>query len=77
MSEPGASRIQLSPTRLAALRRRIGDYGERTVVEACAVSLAYWATGAGPDGMDLTPATPFPDLLGRLDNGTSGAGGWE
>ncbi|MFJ3999618.1 non-ribosomal peptide synthetase [Streptomyces parvus] len=77
MSEPGASRIQLSPTRLAALRRRIGDYGERTVVEACAVSLAYWATGTGPDGMDLTPATPFPDLLGRLGNGTSGPGGWE
>ncbi|WP_367573064.1 non-ribosomal peptide synthetase [Streptomyces globisporus] len=77
MSEPGASRILLSPTRLAAVRRRIGDYSERTVVEACAVSLAYWATGTGPDGMDLTPATPFPDLLGWVDNGTSGAGGWE
>ncbi|MEV7951691.1 amino acid adenylation domain-containing protein [Streptomyces rubiginosohelvolus] len=77
MSEPGASRILLSPTRLASLRRRIGDYSERAVVEACAVSLAYWATGTGPDGMDLTPATPFPDLLGRFDNGTSGAGGWE
>ncbi|MEU5038731.1 amino acid adenylation domain-containing protein [Streptomyces rubiginosohelvolus] len=77
MSEPGASRILLSPTRLASLRRRTGDHSERAVVEACAVSLAYWATGTGPDGMDLTPATPFPDLLGRFDNGTSGAGGWE
>ncbi|MBK3556139.1 hypothetical protein JHN55_06230, partial [Streptomyces sp. MBT56] len=54
MSEPGASRILLSPTRLAAVRRRIGDYSERTVVEACAVGLAYWATGTGPGGMDLT-----------------------
>ncbi|MFD4024330.1 amino acid adenylation domain-containing protein [Streptomyces sp. NPDC058576] len=77
MSEPSASRILLSPTRLAAVRRRIGDYSDRTVVEACAVGLAYWATGAGPDGMDLTPATPFPDLLGWVDNGTSGVGGWE
>ncbi|MZG06772.1 hypothetical protein, partial [Streptomyces sp. SID5614] len=59
------------------MRRRTGDHSERAVVEACAVSLAYWATGTGPDGMDLTPATPFPDLLGRFDNGTSGAGGWE
>ncbi len=77
MSQPGASRIRLSPTQLAAVRRRIGDHGERTVVEACAVALAYWATGKGPDGMDLTPATPFPDLLGRAGSGTSRAQGWE
>ncbi|MFI1224828.1 MULTISPECIES: amino acid adenylation domain-containing protein [unclassified Streptomyces] len=77
MTEPSASRVLLSPTRLAAVRRRIGDYSDRTVVEACAVGLAYWATGAGPAGMDLTPATPFPDLLGWADNATGGAGGWE
>ncbi|MGW6720174.1 amino acid adenylation domain-containing protein [Streptomyces sp. NPDC054995] len=77
MSEPGAPRILLSPTRLASLRRRIGDYSDRTVIEACAVGLAYWSTGTGPEGMDLTPATPFPDLLGWVDNGTSAAGGWQ
>ncbi|MFG3407139.1 amino acid adenylation domain-containing protein [Streptomyces sp. NPDC048142] len=77
MTEPSATRVLLSPTRLAAVRRRIGDYSDRTVVEACAAGLAYWATGTGPDGMDLTPATPFPDLLGWVHNGTGGAGGWE
>ncbi|MFE8915185.1 amino acid adenylation domain-containing protein [Streptomyces globisporus] len=77
MSEPGASRILLSPTRLAAVRRRTGDYGDRTVVDACAVGLAYWATGTGPDGMDLTPTTAFPDVLARVDNGTIRAEGWE
>ncbi|WP_103530355.1 non-ribosomal peptide synthetase [Streptomyces sp. SM11] len=77
MTEPSASRVLLSPARLAAVRRRIGDYSDRTVVEACAVGLAYWATGAGPAGMDLTPATPFPEVIGRVANGTGGAGGWE
>jgi amino acid adenylation domain-containing protein/non-ribosomal peptide synthase protein (TIGR01720 family) len=77
MTEPSASRVLLSPARLAAVRRRIGDYSDRTVVEACAVGLAYWATGAAPAGMDLTPATPFPDILGWVDNGTGGAGAWE
>ncbi|MEW2310354.1 amino acid adenylation domain-containing protein [Streptomyces sp. NPDC006864] len=76
MSQPGASRILLSPSRLDAVRRRVGDHSDRTVVEACAVSLAYWATGAVPDGMDLTPATSFPDLLARVD-AVNGAGGWE
>ncbi|MFJ6614480.1 amino acid adenylation domain-containing protein [Streptomyces sp. NPDC091289] len=77
MTEPSASRVLLSPARLATVRRRIGDYSDRTVVEACAVGLAYWATGAGPAGMDLTPATPFPDLLGWIHNGGSGTGAWE
>ncbi|WIY74457.1 non-ribosomal peptide synthetase [Streptomyces anulatus] len=75
MSEPSASRIALSSTRLAAVRRRIGDYSDRTIVEACAVGLAYWATGSAPDGMELTPATPFPDVLERVHNGSGGIDG--
>ncbi|MFH9690294.1 amino acid adenylation domain-containing protein [Streptomyces sp. NPDC017413] len=75
MSEPNGSRLELSPTRLAAVRRRLGDYSDRTIVEACTVALAYWAAGIGPDGMELTPATPFPDVLGRIQGGTGGADG--
>ncbi|WP_326614298.1 amino acid adenylation domain-containing protein [Streptomyces anulatus] len=75
MSEPSASRMALSSTRLAAVRRRTGDYSDRTIVEACAVGLAYWATGSAPDGMELTPATPFPDILERVHNGSGGNGG--
>ncbi|WP_406189215.1 amino acid adenylation domain-containing protein [Streptomyces griseus] len=77
MAEPSVSRVLLSPTRLAALRRRTGDHSDRTLVEACAVGLAYWATGTGPAGLRLTPATPFPDLLAWVDNGDGAAGGWE
>ncbi|MFI7291874.1 amino acid adenylation domain-containing protein [Streptomyces anulatus] len=75
MSEPNASRLELSSTRLAAVRRRIGDYSDRTIVEACTVGLAYWATGSAPDGMELTPATPFPDVLERVHNATGGSVG--
>ncbi len=67
--------MALSSTRLAAVRRRTGDYSDRTIVEACAVGLAYWATGSAPDGMELTPATPFPDVLERVHNGSVGNGG--
>lgn len=67
--------MALSSTRLAAVRRRTGDYSDRTIVEACAVGLAYWATGSAPDGMELTPATPFPDILERVHNGSGGNGG--
>ncbi|MFH9477750.1 hypothetical protein ACH4L7_28495, partial [Streptomyces anulatus] len=77
MSEPSASRMALSSTRLAAVRRRTGDYSDRTIVEACAVGLAYWATGAAPDGMELTPATPFTDVLGLVGNGITSPRGWE
>ncbi|MFD7123442.1 amino acid adenylation domain-containing protein, partial [Streptomyces anulatus] len=75
MPETSASRIALSSARLAAVRRRTGDYSDRTIVEACAVGLAYWATGSAPDGMELTPATPFPDILERVHNGAGGDGG--
>ncbi|MFI5772383.1 amino acid adenylation domain-containing protein [Streptomyces sp. NPDC051658] len=77
MMEPSAPRVLLSPARLADVRRRTGDYGDRTIAEACAIGLSYWATGLGPDGMDLTPGTLFADLLGWVDNGGAGSGDWE
>ncbi|MFF8916187.1 amino acid adenylation domain-containing protein [Streptomyces sp. NPDC015032] len=77
MMEPSAPRVLLSPTRLADVRRRTGDYGDRTIAEACAIGLSYWATGLGPDGLDLTPGTLFADVLGWVDNGGTGGGGWQ
>ncbi|MGW1428357.1 amino acid adenylation domain-containing protein [Streptomyces sp. NPDC002431] len=74
MTEPTAPRVLLSPARLAGLRRRTGDYGDRTVATACAIGLSYWATGLGPDGMDLTPGTLFPDLLRQVDKNGAGDG---
>ncbi|GCB44398.1 siderophore biosynthesis non-ribosomal peptide synthetase modules [Streptomyces sp. NL15-2K] len=69
--------MQLSPTRLADVRRRTGDYSDRTIAEACAIGLSYWATGRSPDGIDLTPGTLFADVLGWVDNGGAAPGGWE
>ncbi|MGW2036890.1 amino acid adenylation domain-containing protein [Streptomyces virginiae] len=77
MTEPTARLVRLSPTRLAGLRRRTGDHCDRTITAACSIGLAYWATGRSPDGMDLTPATLFADVLGWVDNGGAGAAGWE
>ncbi|MEW2067535.1 amino acid adenylation domain-containing protein [Streptomyces sp. NPDC007346] len=77
MTEPTAPHVLLSSTHFADVRRRIGDYGDRTIAEACAIALAYWATGAGPDGIDLTPRTSFADVLGWVDNGGGGSRGWE
>ncbi|MES5820321.1 amino acid adenylation domain-containing protein [Streptomyces sp. RG80] len=74
MMEPRARLVLLSLTHLAALRRRVGDHPDRTVAEACAIGLAYWATGRSPDGIDLTPATLFADVLGWVDNGGAGPG---
>ncbi|MFC5220513.1 non-ribosomal peptide synthetase [Streptomyces coerulescens] len=75
--EPSARHIPLSPARLADVRRRVGDYSDRTIAEACAIGLSYWATGRSPDGIDLTPGTLFADVLGWVDNGGAGAEGWE
>ncbi|MEU8397613.1 amino acid adenylation domain-containing protein [Nonomuraea sp. NPDC048892] len=73
--------VSLSPARLADVRRRTGDRSDRTITLACAAGLAYWATGQRPDQLELTPATPFTDLLDWADAGgeTSGGGlaGWE
>ncbi|APU43541.1 non-ribosomal peptide synthetase [Streptomyces sp. TN58] len=77
MTEPTARLVRLSPTRLAALRRRAGDYRDRTITTACSTGLAYWATGRSPDGMELTRDTLFADVLGWADNGGAPPTGWE
>jgi non-ribosomal peptide synthetase component F len=77
MMEPSARLVLLSPTRLADVRRRTGDFSDRTIVEACAIGLSYWATGRSPDGIDLTPGTLFADVLAWVDNGGDTPGGWE
>lgn len=77
MMEPGARLVLLSESGLAALRRRTGDHSDRTLATACAIGLAYWATGRTPDGMGLTPGTLFADVLGWAGNGGSGTAGWE
>ncbi|MER7480821.1 amino acid adenylation domain-containing protein [Streptomyces sp. NPDC126510] len=76
MMEPRARLVLLSPSRLADVRRRIGDYPDRTITEACAIGLSYWATGSSPEGIDLTPGTLFADVLGWVDNGGTASGGW-
>ncbi|WP_329325535.1 non-ribosomal peptide synthetase [Streptomyces luteogriseus] len=77
MMEPRARLALLSPTRLVDVRRRIGDYPDRTITEACAIGLSYWATGRSPEGIDLTPGTLFADVLGWVDNGGAAPAGWE
>ncbi|WP_128379345.1 non-ribosomal peptide synthetase [Streptomyces cavernae] len=77
MMEPSTRLVLLSPDRLADVRRRTGDYSDRTIAEACAIGLSYWATGRSPDGIDLTPSTLFADVLGWVDNGGAAPGGWE
>ncbi|MFE9025567.1 amino acid adenylation domain-containing protein [Streptomyces iakyrus] len=77
MMEPRARLALLSPTRLADVRRRTGDYPDRTITEACAIGLSYWATGRSPEGIDLTPGTLFADVLGWVDNGGRAPDGWE
>lgn len=77
MSESTARLVLLSPTRLADVRRRCGDYADSTIARACAIGLAYWATGHSPDGLELTPGTLFADVLGWADSGGAGPTGWE
>ncbi|MFC7036237.1 amino acid adenylation domain-containing protein, partial [Nonomuraea rubra] len=77
MLEPSARHVSLSSARLAGLRRRTGDHPDRTLAEACAIGLAYWATGRSPDGLDLTPGTLFTDVLGWAGNGGRAPAGWE
>ncbi|WJV44602.1 non-ribosomal peptide synthetase [Streptomyces flavofungini] len=74
--ESRARLVLLSSARLADARRRTGDYSDRTLAEACALALAYWATGRSPDGIDLTPGTLFADVLGWIDNGGAGPEDW-
>ncbi|OPF83785.1 non-ribosomal peptide synthetase [Streptomyces antioxidans] len=76
MMEPSARLALLTPDRLAGVRRRVGGYPDRTIAEACAIGLSYWATGESPEGIDLTPGTLFADVLGWVDNGGVGPAGW-
>ncbi|WP_326822070.1 non-ribosomal peptide synthetase [Streptosporangium sp. NBC_01756] len=75
--EPSTRLALLSPARLADVRRRTGEYSDRTITEACAIGLAYWATGLRPGSLDLTSGTLFADVLGWVDNGGEGVDGWE
>ncbi|WP_328301290.1 amino acid adenylation domain-containing protein [Streptomyces sp. NBC_00435] len=76
MMEPSARLVLISPTRLADVRRRTGGYSDRTIAEACAIGLSYWATGESPDGIDLTSGTLFADVLGWVDNGGAAPSDW-
>ncbi|MFB7087252.1 amino acid adenylation domain-containing protein, partial [Streptomyces sp. NPDC056296] len=77
MMEPTARLVQLSPRHLTDIRRRTGDFSDRTIAEACAIGLSYWATGRSPDGIDLAPGTLFADVLGWVANGGAAPSGWD
>ncbi|GAA2574615.1 non-ribosomal peptide synthetase [Streptomyces lienomycini] len=78
MMEPTASLVRLSPGHPTDIRRRTGcDLPDRTIAEACAIALSYWASGHGPAGLDLTPSTLFTDVLGWAGNGGTAPGGWD
>ncbi|CAN3985600.1 amino acid adenylation domain-containing protein [Kitasatospora purpeofusca] len=77
MTEPSARPVLFSPARLAGLRRRSGDWSDRTMAEAAAVGLSYWATGRSPDGLDLAPGTRFADVLGWVADGGGAPRGWD
>ncbi|MEV7414032.1 amino acid adenylation domain-containing protein [Streptomyces sp. NPDC089919] len=77
MMEPSARLVLISPTRLADVRRRTGGHSDRTIAEACAIGLSYWATGLGPDGLDLTPGALFADVIAWADNGGGAPAGWQ
>ncbi|MFD8066196.1 amino acid adenylation domain-containing protein [Streptomyces parvulus] len=76
MMEPTARLVLLSPKHLTDIRRRTGDFDDRTIAAACAVGLSYWATGRSPAGLDLTDGTLFGDVLGWVANGGATPGGW-
>lgn len=77
MMEPSARLVLISPARLADVRRRTGGYSDRTIAEACAIGLAYWATGESPDGIELVSGTLFADVLGWVENGGAAPSGWQ
>ncbi|MFT9788670.1 amino acid adenylation domain-containing protein [Streptomyces rhizosphaericola] len=78
MTGPTAPHVRLSPAHFTSVRRRTGgDHGDLVIARACAIGLAYWATGSSPDGIDLTPGTSFADVLGWVDNGGGVSPGWD
>ncbi|MET8867878.1 amino acid adenylation domain-containing protein [Nonomuraea sp. NPDC004580] len=68
--------VSLSPERLDGLRRRAGDHPDGVLLEACAIGLAFWADGLSPDGLDLSPATLFADVVAWAAGGGRAPGGW-
>ncbi|SDI93294.1 non-ribosomal peptide synthase domain TIGR01720/amino acid adenylation domain-containing protein [Lentzea albidocapillata subsp. violacea] len=62
--------VLLSTARIASVRRRAGEYPQRTIAVASAVALNHWAIpGFAVDGFELTPATLFSDVLVWADKG--------
>ncbi|GAA3157140.1 amino acid adenylation domain-containing protein [Nonomuraea salmonea] len=76
MLEPSTRAVSLSPERLAGLRRRAGDHSDGVLLEACAIGLAFWTDGLSPDGLDLSPATLFADVVAWAAGGGRAPGGW-
>ncbi|WP_211335493.1 non-ribosomal peptide synthetase [Lentzea flaviverrucosa] len=66
--------VLLSTARITSVRRRAGEYPQRTIAVASAVALHHWAIpGFTVDGFELTPATLFSDLLVWADKGQNSA----
>ncbi|MFS8097633.1 amino acid adenylation domain-containing protein [Lentzea alba] len=62
--------VLLSTARIASVRRRAGEYPQRTIAVASAVALNHWAIpGFQVDGIELNDATLFGDLLVWADKG--------
>ncbi|MEU0880998.1 amino acid adenylation domain-containing protein [Lentzea sp. NPDC005914] len=74
--------VLLSSDRIASVRRRAGEYPQRTIAVASAVALSHWADPTLiVDGLELSPATLFGDLLvwadkGQQSNVVEEADGW-
>ena len=73
----GGAGTRANGTDRSPVRRRTGEYPQRTIAVASAVALSHWADPSLiVDGLELSPATLFGDLLsgGRLDSGRPNAG---
>ncbi|RZS43122.1 non-ribosomal peptide synthase protein (TIGR01720 family)/amino acid adenylation domain-containing protein [Herbihabitans rhizosphaerae] len=59
----------LSTERIAEIQRRTDEYSPGTIAAASAIALAYWAEGASlrVDGLDVTAATLFDEILAWVD----------
>ncbi|MFD4669046.1 amino acid adenylation domain-containing protein [Lentzea sp. NPDC058450] len=74
--------VLLSTARIASIRRRAGEYPQRTIAVASGVALSFWANpGLVVEGFELTPASLFSDLLVWADKGQAWdvlerPGGW-
>ncbi|MGI5507311.1 amino acid adenylation domain-containing protein [Lentzea sp. CA-135723] len=74
--------VLLSTARIASIRRRAGEYPQRTIAVASGVALSFWANpGLAVEGFELTPTSLFSDLLVWADKGQAWGvierpGGW-